>query len=173
MTLFPDLFIAAAVAFRVATLAVSIRHERALKRAGAEEHGAGTSALLAAAHVAFYLAAIAEGLWRAAPFDAVSLAGLLLYGFGAVLLLVVIRLLGRFWTVKLIVAPDHRLVEHPLFRRVRHPNYFLNILPELAGFALALHAWATLAVGLPLYLVPLVLRIRQEERVMQARFEGY
>jgi isoprenylcysteine carboxyl methyltransferase (ICMT) family protein YpbQ len=75
--------------------------------------------------------------------------------------------------VKLIVARDHELVTHPLFRHVRHPNYYLNILPELVGFALALHAFATLLVGLPLYLVVLTMRIREEERVMTERFADY
>jgi len=75
--------------------------------------------------------------------------------------------------VKLLIARDHELVTHPLFRRVRHPNYFLNILPELVGFALALHAWWTLVIGLILYAVPLTIRIRQEETAMAAKFERY
>jgi isoprenylcysteine carboxyl methyltransferase (ICMT) family protein YpbQ len=37
-------------------------------------------------------------------------------------LLVVMRLLGRWWTVKLIIAADHELVVHALFRAVRHPT---------------------------------------------------
>ena len=41
------------------------------------------------------------------------------------MLVVVIRSLGRFWTVKLLLASDHVLVTNPLFRWVRHPNYFL------------------------------------------------
>ena len=173
MALLPLLFVALAVAFRLVTLVVSRRHETALRAAGAREVGAGVSALLAAAHVAFYLAAIAEGWWRGLEPDRLFAAGVALYLFGAAMLVVVTRLLGRLWTVKLLIAADHRLVEHWLFRRVRHPNYLLNILPELVGFALALHAWWTLAIGLPLYLVPLVLRIRQEEQAMAGRFPDY
>jgi isoprenylcysteine carboxyl methyltransferase (ICMT) family protein YpbQ len=56
---------------------------------------------------------------------------------------------------------------------VRHPNYFLNVLPELIGFALALNAVTTLLVGIPLYLVPLIIRIRQEEQVMRDEVSGY
>ncbi len=173
MTLPLAVFVAAAALFRIALLAVSRRHERALKRDGAIELGAGTSRLLVAAHVAYYAAAIVEGSLHQVPVDAVTVAGLALYAAGALALLWVVRLLGRLWTVKLLIARDHVLVTHPLFRWVRHPNYVLNILPELAGFALALHAVWTLAVGLPLYLVPLAIRIRQEERAMRARFAGY
>src|SRR5437870_13907816 len=34
---------------------------------------------------------------------------------------------------KLLIASDHTLNQSGLFRWVRHPNYFLNILPELVG----------------------------------------
>lgn len=166
-------FVLLAVLFRLATLAVSIRNERRLKAEGAVEFGAANSTVLALAHVLYYLAAIAEGFWRDAPLDAVSYAGFALYGFGMVMLLAVMRLLGRWWTVKLILAPDHELVTHPLFRRVRHPNYYLNILPELVGLALTLHAFATLLVGLPLYMIVLAIRIRQEDQIMSTRFAQY
>jgi isoprenylcysteine carboxyl methyltransferase (ICMT) family protein YpbQ len=166
-------FCAAAVLLRIALLVVSIRHERALKQDGAIELGAANSMVLALTHVAFYIAAIAEGAWRATGIDALSLAGMILYGFAMLALLLVVRLLGRFWTVKLIIARDHQLVTHPLFRWIRHPNYFLNILPELVGFALALHAFLVLAIGLPLYLVPLIIRIRQEDAAMMAKFDRY
>ena len=154
-------------------LAVSVRNKKALRRDGAVEHGARNSKSLAAAHVAFYLAAAAEGIVRGAPFDAVSAIGFCVYLFGAVMLLVVSRMLGPLWTVKLLVARNHRLVTNRLFRMVRHPNYYLNILPELIGFALTLHAYGTLLVGLAIYLVPLMLRIRLEEQVMRRHFTGY
>lgn len=167
------LFIAAAILLRIAFLVVSIRHERALKARGAVEIGAGNTRALMLAHIAFYVAAIAEGMTRAAPVDALSVLGMLLYAFGMLALVMVVRLLGRFWTVKLLLAADHALVTHPLFRWLRHPNYFLNILPELAGFALALHAFGTLIIGLLIYAVPLLIRIRQEETAMRARFSTY
>jgi isoprenylcysteine carboxyl methyltransferase (ICMT) family protein YpbQ len=177
-------FCVVAVLLRLTTLVISVRHERALKADGAVEIGAGNSTLLALTHVLYYVAAIAESSWHgaihegairegAATYDEVTWAGLALYAFGMVMLLLVIRILGRFWTVKLLIARDHELVTHPLFRRVRHPNYFLNILPELVGFALALHAWWTLVIGLVVYAVPLIIRIRQEEKAMAAKFERY
>ncbi|WP_290541262.1 isoprenylcysteine carboxylmethyltransferase family protein [Alistipes sp.] len=54
-----------------------------------------------------------------------------------------------------------------LFRTVRHPNYILNIVPELIGVALLCNAWKTLYIGFPLYLCLLVIRIRQEECAMK------
>ena len=167
-------FVLFAIAFRIVTLLISIRNERHLKAQGAIEVGAVNSAALALAHIAFYIAAITEGFSSGSHgLGGVAITGLAIYLLGAAMLVLVIRSLGRFWTVKLLLASDHVLVTNPLFRWVRHPNYFLNLLPELIGFALVLHAFQTLLIGLPLYLVPLVIRIRQEEAAMRARFPAY
>jgi isoprenylcysteine carboxyl methyltransferase (ICMT) family protein YpbQ len=167
------IFCVAAVSFRLIMLAVSIRHERALKRDGAVELGAGNTLLLTLLHIAYYASAITEGALRAAPIDGITIFGMILYVLAMIALLAVVRLLGRFWTVKLLIARDHQLVSHPLFRWVRHPNYFLNILPELAGLALALDAYVTLVIGLPIYVVSLMTRIRQEEAAMTEKFDRY
>jgi isoprenylcysteine carboxyl methyltransferase (ICMT) family protein YpbQ len=167
------LFITAAVAFRIVMLLVSMRNEQALRKDGAIEYGAQNSRWLALAHIGFYIAASIEALVRPPSFDLVTIIGLFLYGFATVMLLVVAQLLGRLWTVKLMIARDHALVTHPLFQWVRHPNYYLNILPELVGFALTLHAYFTLVIGLAVYAIPLGLRIVQEERTMREHFPGY
>ena len=154
-------------------LAVSISHEAVLKRDGSVEIGALNTRILALAHISFYVSTMAEGSFRAHPTDSFFWIGGVLYGFGVLALVVVVRLLGPLWTVDLLIAREHVLVTHPLFRWIRHPNYFRNILPELVGFALLLHAPVTLAVGLPLYAIPLIIRIRQEEAAMNARFSVY
>lgn len=166
-------FIAVAVAFRLTALAISIRNEKRMLQHGAIEHHATTSLILTIAHISFYIAAIAEGLWRASPVSAVSVIGLILYGLAMCALVWVIYTLGRFWTIKVIIADDHQLITNWIFDRMRHPNYYLNIIPELIGFALALQAFGVLFLGLPLYVAVLWLRIRQEEKVMQTHFHKY
>ena len=98
---------------------------------------------------------------------------LLLYGLSVLAFVLVWRALHRLWTVKLLIASDHVLNQSALFRWVRHPNYFLNILPELCGLALIMGAWIVLVLGLPCYLLVLRVRIKQEEEVMQQRFPHY
>jgi isoprenylcysteine carboxyl methyltransferase (ICMT) family protein YpbQ len=71
------------------------------------------------------------------------------------------------------VARGHRLNQSALFRWVRHPNYFLNIVPELLAVAFVAGAWVTLAALFPVYLLVLTVRIVQEERVMRRTFDGY
>ncbi len=131
------------------------------------------STRLAILHIAFYVAALIEGWWRQAQVDALSVAGMVLYLLSALALLWVWRELGNVWTVRVYLARNHTLNQNWLFRAVRHPNYFLNILPELIGLALALHAFGTLLIGLPLYAILLGIRIRQEEAAIRGRFAGY
>lgn len=84
-------------------------------------------------------------------------------GFAYAMLFYVIYKLHDVWTVKLYIIPDHRIEKSFLFRTVRHPNYYLNIIPELIGVALLCNAWYTLLIGLPIYACLLAIRIRQEE----------
>ena len=162
-----------ALLLRVGSVAVSVRNEKALKAQGAREYGRSTSHLLGAAHVLFYGGALVEGLWRRTQPTPWTLVGLLLYGLAILALVLVWRELQGLWTVKLLIASDHHLNQSALFRWVRHPNYFLNIIPELAGLALIMGAWLVLVVGLPLYLLVLRKRIAQEEQVMHAHFPQY
>jgi len=166
------LFLGAAL-LRVGSVAVSKRHEKVLKAQGAREYGRSTSHLLAAAHTVFYSGTLVEGLWRRTQPTPWTTVGLLLYALGILALVLVWRELKGLWTVKLLIASDHRLNQSTLFRWVRHPNYFLNILPELVGLALIMGAWLVLVVGLPLYLLVLRKRIMQEEQVMREYFPHY
>ena len=162
-----------ALLLRVGSVAVSMRHEKALKAQGAKEYGRSTSHLLAAAHTLFYGGALVEGLWRRTQPTPWTLVGLLLYGLAILALVLVWRELQGLWTVKLLIASDHHLNQSALFRWVRHPNYFLNIIPELCGLALIMGAWIVLVLGLPCYLLVLRVRIRQEEQVMHQHFPQY
>ena len=161
------LVFAAAFLLRLVSLRVSLRHEQGLIAEGARQFGRKNSQLLAAAHIVYYFSALAEAHVRGAVFDGVSAAGTLLLAFAFAVLLYVIRTLGGLWTLKIYIHPQHRLNRSWLFRYVRHSNYFLNIVPELIGVGLLCHAWATMAVGLPLYGVLLAVRIVQEQDAMR------
>ncbi len=173
MPTFLVVFLIVAFAWRLTTVAISARSERLLKANGAREYGTGVSMLLAGLHVAFYIATVAEASMRQTVEQTISFVGIILYSFSALALISVIRSLGSVWTIKLIIAPHHQIVRTGLFRFVRHPNYFVSIVPELLGLALATNAYWTICIGLPLYGIPLFLRIREEERVMGALVTGY
>ena len=162
-----------ALIFRVGSLVYSIRNEKRLKANEAIEYGKLNSSLLAVAHVLYYFGALAEGLWRGTQPSFWTGMGVALYIVSVIFLFLVWRELKGLWTVKVIIAPDHNLNQSALFRAVRHPNYYLNIIPELIGLAMIMGAWLILFVGLPLYLIVLRRRIVLEERVMKERFPQY
>ena|ERR1044072_4583605 len=164
------------VIIRLISIFISAANERKLKKMGAIEYGKSNSTLLVIAHFAYYIAGVTEGTLKGAFFyDGLSYFGLAVYAFSIVILYYVIYAIRHVWTVKLIIAPKshHVINKSPLFKYIKHPNYFLNIIPELIGFALFFHAWITLIAGMIIYLVPLVTRIRQEEAVMKEHFSEY
>lgn len=143
---------------------------------GAIEYGKKNSMFLVLAHTLYYVGAVTEGALRGAFFyDTVSYTGMAIFVISIIMLYYVIYSIRHVWTVKLIIAPvaHHRINKSPLFRLVKHPNYYLNIIPELIGYALFFHAWVTLIAGLLLYLIPLVNRIKEEEKIMKSSFTDY
>ncbi|AYG62213.1 isoprenylcysteine carboxylmethyltransferase family protein [Rhizobium jaguaris] len=167
------IFVIIAFVWRISTVVISTLNERALKASGAHEVGAANSIFLALAHLAFYIVATVEGAKLPKLNFTLSAIGVVIYLVSALALISVLRSLGRLWTVKIIINERQPFIRTGLFSWVRHPNYFLNIIPELIGFGLALNAYWTLIVGLPLYCIPLVVRIRQEEAAMSEAVPGY
>ncbi|MGE3541366.1 MAG: isoprenylcysteine carboxyl methyltransferase family protein [Candidatus Tectimicrobiota bacterium] len=162
-----------AMLLRLGSVAVSKRNEKALKAQGASEYGRRTSRLLALSHTAFYGGALIEGVLRGTQPTRWTMVGLILYVVSVIAFVLVWRSLDRLWTVKLLIASDHVLNQSALFRWVRHPNYFLNIIPELCGLALIMGAWVVLVLGLPGYLLVLRRRIMEEEQAMRQHFPAY
>ena len=152
---------------RLISLAVSIRNEKRLLKNGAKQYGKINSLLLTLAHIAYYFGALYEAYIKGVDFNTLSMAGVGVMAFAYGMLFYVIYKLRDVWTVKLYIAPNHRIERSFLFRSVRHPNYYLNIIPELIGVALLCNAWTTLCIGFPLYLCLLIVRIRQEEAAMK------
>jgi isoprenylcysteine carboxyl methyltransferase (ICMT) family protein YpbQ len=164
------------LALRVITVLISALNEKKLKRMDAVEYGKPNSGFLIIAHFVYYFVTVFEGSERGAYFsDAISYTGLGLYVFSVLMLYYVIIALRHIWTVKLIIAPKehHKLNKSFLFKYVKHPNYYLNIIPELIGIALFFHAWITLVIGGAIYLIPLIKRIKQEDAIMKKVFSDY
>jgi isoprenylcysteine carboxyl methyltransferase (ICMT) family protein YpbQ len=161
-------FFIIALGLRVGSLLLSRHNEEQLRARGAVEYGAETSRLLAILHAAVYLGCAAEGVTRGAQLDFIAQVGIGVYAFSLLALGLVLWSLGRVWTVRLLFLPDHPLDRGWLFRLIRHPNYFLNILPELIALIVIFDAWATLAVVFPAYVVTLAIRILEEERALRS-----
>jgi protein-S-isoprenylcysteine O-methyltransferase len=93
------------------------------------------------------------------------IAGVALFALGLMLRIWSIYHLGRFFTVDVTIAHDHRVVDDGPYRFVRHPSYSALLL-EFAGIGLALRSvpgW--LVLMLPIFLV-LLHRVRIEEAAL-------
>lgn len=162
--------------FRVFTVYISVQNEKRLKQMGAVEFGKRNSQWLIITHFIYYMACFAEGYTKGAFFsDGLTIFGLVIFVCAIIMLYYVIYAIKHVWTVKLIVAPKayHTINKNFLFKYIKHPNYYLNIIPELIGLALIFHSWYSLFICLPVYLIPLVNRIQQEEKVMRNYFTEY
>jgi protein-S-isoprenylcysteine O-methyltransferase len=73
--------------------------------------------------------------------------------------------LGRFFTVNVAIAANHRLIDTGPYRFVRHPSY-TGALMAFLGLALCLDNWASLvAMTVPVFLV-FLWRIGVEEAAL-------
>jgi protein-S-isoprenylcysteine O-methyltransferase len=97
--------------------------------------------------------------WRA--------AGVALFALGFVLRLWSIYHLGKFFTVDVAIAQDHRVVDDGPYRFIRHPSYSALLL-EFAGIGWALGSvTAGLVLMLPIFLA-LLSRVRVEEAALSS-----
>ncbi|MCP3966281.1 MAG: hypothetical protein GY750_09020 [Lentisphaerae bacterium] len=161
------------VVLRGISFRISSVHECAILDQGGREYGRRNTKILATLHILIYAAAFVESFFELPLYPVVSGIGIVLYVFGMIMLFAVIKQLGSLWTVKLYIAKDHKIIKTWLFKNVKHPNYYLNLLPEIVGYILIFNAWRTMAVLLPLYLISLGLRIYQEEKIMHAELKDY
>lgn len=100
---------------------------------------------------------------------AAVVAGTALFAAGLAIRWYSIIHLGRFFTVNVAIAADHRLIETGPYRFVRHPSY-TGALMALLGLALCLGNWASLAaIALPVFFV-FMHRMRVEEEVLLRAF---
>ena len=158
---------------RFITLVFSVRNEKRLKKHGAVEYGKFNTTLLIVLHILIYLASFTEGIIKNVQFDNTTIVGLFLYTLSTLALVLVIYQIKDVWTVKLLLAKKHKLNKSFIFKYIRHPNYFLNIIPELVGIAMIFKSWIIFTILFPVYLIFLVIRIIQEEKLMKLRFPNY
>jgi protein-S-isoprenylcysteine O-methyltransferase Ste14 len=80
-----------------------------------------------------------------------------------------LRTLGRFFTMPITIAVDHRLIQNGPYRWLRHPAYTGGFLTAI-GVPLTLGSWVG-AVGTVVFCIGVYAhRIQIEEGVLRARF---
>ena len=77
--------------------------------------------------------------------------------------------LGKQWSLQARVLENHELVQRGPYRVVRHPIY-TGMLGMLVAGGLAYGHWIGLLLGLVVYYIGTVMRIRSEERLLREQF---
>jgi protein-S-isoprenylcysteine O-methyltransferase Ste14 len=104
-------------------------------------------------------------------YDIIRYAGLLVIITGMIIRFIAIRTLGRFFTVDLAVHSDHRIIQHGLYKFIRHPSYS-GLLISFIGLGLSLNNWLSLLLVVsPIFLIMLH-RINIEEKMLAQQFGG-
>jgi protein-S-isoprenylcysteine O-methyltransferase Ste14 len=76
--------------------------------------------------------------------------------------------IGQYWSARITLKEDHKLISTGPYAFVRHPIY-TGLLTATVGTTLAIGRWQGL-VGLAIILVAHILKARKEERLMTTHF---
>lgn len=168
MSFFIFILVATIFILRLAFLRISKRNERIILEKGGMEYDIKNTKFLTIAHIIFYISTVFEAFLRKTQFDLLGLIGFFLILFSLSILYYIVNvLLKDIWTVKLMVAKNHQYNPHWLFRTVKHPNYYLNIIPELIGLVFICHAFYTFIIIFPIYMIILFNRIKNENYILK------
>ena len=96
-----------------------------------------------------------------------GLTSVIVFALGTALRWWAVVHLGRFFTVDVTVASDHRVVDSGPYRAMRHPSY-TGVLMQFVGWALSLGN----AFALPVVVVPIFLALAYRIRVEEAALRG-
>jgi protein-S-isoprenylcysteine O-methyltransferase Ste14 len=100
--------------------------------------------------------------------DSTRWLGIVLYACGGVLRLWPVFVLGTRFSGLVAIQPGHTLVTRGIYRFIRNPSY-LGMVILMLGWGLAFRAGIGVLLTV-LLLVPLIARIRAEERLLREYF---
>lgn len=170
------LIIIFALVFRLLTLTISQKNEAQLIKLNSIEYGVMNSKVMSSAWVLLYLLAVTELLIRmvSVGFDIdikTPVAPSVIFGFVILILsftvlLTTIKLLDIYYIVKLYKTPNQQLSTHWLFRYIKHPIYYLVLIPELIAICLISGAYSAYVLAIICF-ITVIIRIFQEERILR------
>jgi methyltransferase len=149
----------------LAETALSSRNERGLRAAGAVEPAGDVYRVMAIAYPAAFVALLVEGALRGAAFDTWFAAGMAVFAAAKTLKYWAIASLGGRWTFRVLVPPGSRRTAAGPYRWMGHPNY-VAVAGELAGVAIAMHAWLAGPPAVAIFGFLMLRRIKVEESAL-------
>jgi protein-S-isoprenylcysteine O-methyltransferase Ste14 len=102
-------------------------------------------------------------------FPIISYVGFFLIFLGIVVNWTGILTLKKQWSSVVIIKDNHQLIDHGIYKYIRHPIYSAVIL-VLLGFCLALANWISFLVILVPNMISFSYRIYVEEKALEKHF---
>lgn len=112
-------------------------------------------------------------LWKFLPqaqipmTPALYMTGLVIFAFGLLLRWFSILYLGRYFTVDVAIARDHKVIDTGPYRYIRHPSY-TGVLVAFLGLGICVGNVASLTVMMIAVTFVFLRRIEIEEQVLKA-----
>src|SRR5256885_12077305 len=141
-----------------------------LRRRGATrvKRDRGSGALIIFTVFVSIILALSLGYAGVGPLpDWVFYPGIFLMLLGVLVRQWAIAVLGRFFSLTVRVAEDHRVIDKGPYRLVRHPSYS-GVLITFIGLSLAVQSLGALLVLLSVFVVSYGYRMRVEEKALLA-----
>lgn len=160
------IFIFILIIQRVLELLVAWRNEKWLLKNGAIEYGQKHYLFIVALHILFILSLIIEHT-KEAKAD-LNIVFLFIYLGLVVLKLWTISSLGKYWNTKIYRIPDSLPVTKGPYKYLKHPNYII-VIGEIAVIPLIFNLYFTAILFSILNGIMLSIRIRDENRIWQAK----
>ncbi|RMZ60815.1 isoprenylcysteine carboxylmethyltransferase family protein [Chryseobacterium nematophagum] len=88
---------------------------------------------------------------------------------GIVFRFIIIKSLGKYFTVDIAIKDDHAIKKEGFYRYLRHPSYAFSLLTSL-GLGLYLNNWISLALAFLIPFLAFNYRIMIEEKALIERF---
>ncbi|WP_300673584.1 isoprenylcysteine carboxylmethyltransferase family protein [Soonwooa sp.] len=105
---------------------------------------------------------IVSGIW-------LSWIGILFLTIGIVMRVIIIKNLGKYFTVDVSIVANHKIKSDGFYTYVRHPSYAFSMLTFL-GLGLALNNWVSLAIAFIPPFIAFSYRIFVEEKALVEQF---
>lgn len=152
---------------RLLEVAYARSNEKAMRRQGAIEVGAGHYKWIVLLHVLFFFSLLLEVWTIEKGLGAGWPVFLVVFSIAQVLRIWTLSSLGRFWNTKILILPGSEKVKKGPYRWLPHPNYLVVAL-EIAALPLIFGAWRTaLIFTIANALLLLLVRIPAEEKALQ------
>lgn len=164
------LFIAIYVAWFLSEFIIGrLRHSNTSDKVGKDKNS--LSFLWITIAVAMTIAGFIQGIIYA-PISAnqnIRYIGLVLILTGVVCRILVIKSLGKFFTVDVTIRQNHQLKTDGIYKILRHPSYTFSLLSFFA-FGLSVNNWISLIIAFLPVFIAFSMRIKIEEAALTENF---